>query len=64
MDEVNFKLPSDVLVIIFLQSLLEEYNAFCTVVESRDQLPKFELVKNKIFEPGALGLFKYYVSMG
>lgn len=48
--EADIKLPEDVFTIILLGSLPKEYDNFVIAIESRDELPKMDILKNKLLE--------------
>lgn len=50
--EADITLPEELSVIILLSSLPAEFENFVIAIESRDELPKVENLKNKLLEEG------------
>lgn len=50
--EVDIKLQDELLTIILLSSLPKEYENFVIAIESRDELPKVNVLKTKLIEEG------------
>lgn len=50
--EVDIKLQDELVAIILLSSLPKEYENFVIAIESRDELPKVNVLKTKLIEEG------------
>lgn len=51
--EIDIKLPDELFVIILLSSLPKSYENFVVAIESRDELPKSNVIKTKLLEEGS-----------
>lgn len=52
LNEIDIKLPDELLSIILLSSLPRTYENFVVAIESRDDLPKPSVLKSKLIEEG------------
>lgn len=52
LEEAGIKLPKELISIILLSSLPKEYENFVVAMESRDDLPEVDILKNKLIEDG------------
>lgn len=50
LNELDIKLPDELLTIILLSSLPPSFENFVVAIESRDELPKSNVMKNKLLE--------------
>ncbi|XP_073821289.1 uncharacterized protein [Musca autumnalis] len=48
--EIDVNIPDEILVIILLSSLPEDYESFVVAMESRDSLPSLAVLNNKLLE--------------
>ncbi|KMQ84176.1 retrovirus-related pol polyprotein from transposon tnt 1-94 [Lasius niger] len=53
LEEVGIKIPNELLSVMLLNSLPSEYDNFCVAIESRDEVPDIESLKQKLIEQEA-----------
>lgn len=52
MNVIDIKIPDELMSIILLSSLPKSYENFVVAIESRDELPKVQVLKTKLLEEG------------
>jgi len=53
LEDAGIKLPEELISIILLNSLPSDYENFCVVMESRDNIPTIDFLKTKLIEEEA-----------